>query len=576
MKSFSGLANYAYFRSRGLYFPTAIEKRKIQSWAAHILGSWQMNGFLNWDTGYGRYRFGSAQYWAWSLKALIPLIVCEDCAWGSDSRGASRIRGYARFILDRALDQFSVFDDFNDRPGDQAVSASPYGIKLLSVREKPYSHRKLSANALFLANIALAVEVYGVCHMKAVNPSALWRYDWFVKRLAVSTESYSTSVVCRSFGAFPYAGGELTTLQDSKGRPLTNLKPGSRKSSFNFEYVGSDSSGRILRGQTFNAGVQLEPAPLDSQPLFVIEESPEGSFAELPPYSTRPLQPTFNLLRASVSYRLDAADVAIAYTFLRSAILVDERFDFDSALRVQKIAKTIPMSCGMTEAYVCDVDGGVTMLADGSNKLNVFPDLNRVRYVHYRNMSKGMGLIVMPLRGSSGWGRSEIRPGGRSEDPWNPGGVRGIEYVLMSGGESARRAGFSFLLAPTDGSDESAENRFRFYSNPVMFRTGSDRMSVKGSRPYEVVVDLESQGGSFWLDNGYAGEYTVTLVNLPADSRVEAMLLDSREIAAGASRGAESWKTVSDYDQHGEDGLVFSISSTEEKTGVAVKVKVGG
>ena len=574
MKCFSGLVNHAYFIREGLYSVSDEEREKIRSWSQHILGSWQLNGYLNWDTGYAASRFSSAQYWAWALKALIPLIICDDCAARDRRGGEDLTHRYAKYVLDRAVDQFRTFDSFNDVAGDHAIGPSPYGIVFRGKNSKGYNHNKVSTNALFLAHLALAADVYDVGRVVACNPSTLWRYDWFIGKLAVSTQRYSASIVARNFGSFPYAGGELTTLQDSRGYILTNLKPGRQESSFNFGYVVEDSAGNRFAGNTFNAGARMRPGEVEGIPLFQIMESPEGLLADLQPYSPRRFQPTFNLLRAVATYRLGAARASLTHLFLKDAIVVDESFAFPEKVSVHSVSKTIPVSHELEEVYARTVNGGRVRIVERLRPVSRCPDLRSVKFVHYRSVTKGTGFLVVPLRDRSSFGRSFVSPvtSAATVDPWNPVGVRGIEYRILSEGDTVNAARFSFLLAFTDGSEECAERTYDFYTSGCRLRAKTGRPVLLRAEPFDVRVSVAEDECRFTLDNGHSGDYTVTLSDLFENHEIRAASVAAIDRTDGARAATEDPLAVAECDRRPDGTVVFRVSTGSETTSALIAV----
>jgi hypothetical protein len=72
--------------------------QRLRSWVTRLIaGSWTHAGYLNWDTGKGRRRWHSAQYWAFAQQGLLT-IATSPRFWASRSQGR-----WAKALFDRGL-----------------------------------------------------------------------------------------------------------------------------------------------------------------------------------------------------------------------------------------------------------------------------------------------------------------------------------------------------------------------------------------------------------------------------------------------------------------------------------------
>jgi hypothetical protein len=75
-----------------------VSMRRMQAWVTRLLaGSWTHAGYLNWDTGKGRRRWQSAQYWAFAQQGLLA-IATSPRFWARPDYGR-----WAKAMFDRGL-----------------------------------------------------------------------------------------------------------------------------------------------------------------------------------------------------------------------------------------------------------------------------------------------------------------------------------------------------------------------------------------------------------------------------------------------------------------------------------------
>lgn len=84
------LGHYDEALRRGMRPLPASSMRRLRDWVTRLLaGSWTHAGYLNWDTGKGRRRWHSAQYWAFAQEGLLA-IATSPRFWGRRTAIESR------------------------------------------------------------------------------------------------------------------------------------------------------------------------------------------------------------------------------------------------------------------------------------------------------------------------------------------------------------------------------------------------------------------------------------------------------------------------------------------------------
>ena len=183
------LGHYDEALRRGMRPLPASSIRRLRSWVTRLLaGSWTHAGYLNWDTGKGRRRWHSAQYWAFAQQAL-PAIATSPRFWAHRSYGR-----WAKALFDRGL---QTFERRAAAHGGRAP-AHMFGVHTPMEDFDCFCARML-ANAVRAAALDLGSRSFE-------DPPPLFAFDSDTGRLAVSTPRYSTAIVPDNRGAFPYGG----------------------------------------------------------------------------------------------------------------------------------------------------------------------------------------------------------------------------------------------------------------------------------------------------------------------------------------------------------------------------------
>ena len=221
----------------------AASMRRMRAWVTRLLaGSWTHAGYLNWDTGKGRRRWHSAQYWAFAQQGLLA-IATSPRFW------TDRVYGrWAKALFDRGLELYGRRADANGGLAPKHM----FGVHTLMEQYDCFCAR-------MLANAARAVAL-DLGSQPSEDPPPLYAFDPDTRRLAVTTPWYSTAIVPDNRGVFAYGGLDPARLF-GPGQAVAANVGGVPPAAFGI--VVSSSSGReLLASQHTRAGrLRLVQAP---------------------------------------------------------------------------------------------------------------------------------------------------------------------------------------------------------------------------------------------------------------------------------------------------------------------------
>ena len=203
----SAFAYYPRARAAGMRALPARDLRRVRAWLMRLFaGSWTHAGYLNWDTGYGLARWHSGQYWLSAQQALLTLATVPAV------RADRRLGRWAKAVFDRGLLLYR-------RWAEEAASARAPKLPFDVLSE----HRDWDLYASRAAANALRAVRLGLGRRRAADPPPLFAFDAEHDRLAVTTPAYSTAIVARNRGAFPYGGIDLARLYAAGQRVAANI-----------------------------------------------------------------------------------------------------------------------------------------------------------------------------------------------------------------------------------------------------------------------------------------------------------------------------------------------------------------
>jgi hypothetical protein len=183
------IAHYGAALRHGMRPLPPASLRRLRGWVTRLLaGSWTHAGYLNWDTGKGRRRWHSAQYWAFAQQGLLAIATAPRF-WASPRYGS-----WAKALFDRGLTLFQRRADANGGLAPKHM----FGVHTLMEEFDCYCAR-------MLANAARAV-VADLGSRPSEDPPPLYAFDPDTGRLAITTPRYSTAIVPDNRGVFAYGG----------------------------------------------------------------------------------------------------------------------------------------------------------------------------------------------------------------------------------------------------------------------------------------------------------------------------------------------------------------------------------
>ena len=172
---------YDLARAQGMKAISAAEGEMARRWQRRVLyGDWTHAGLMNWDTGHGFLRWQLRRYWALAGNGLLAIASSRRLAFGATARNQ------AKYVFDQSLRQYDRL----------AVTEGPllgstfYAIK--NAASQPRLDPALTA-ARF-ASLATRAAVLGLGTMEAAPLPPAYGYDPDIRRLAVTTPSYSTAI----------------------------------------------------------------------------------------------------------------------------------------------------------------------------------------------------------------------------------------------------------------------------------------------------------------------------------------------------------------------------------------------
>jgi hypothetical protein len=289
------LQYYDYARRRGMRPLPGHSIRLIRAWVSRILGGyWTHAGYLNWDTGLGKARWNSAQYWAFAQEGLQALTVSPRF-WPRREYGR-----WTKAIFDRGL---LLYLRLANQAGTPIAPSKMWGITSDMEEYDCYTTR-------IMANAARAI-AFGMGSMPATDPPPLYSFDYDTGRLAVSTPTYSTALVPHNRGAFPYGGLDPVRLFGPGQQPVGSLG-GVPPEAMGVVVRGSGGRELLATSRSLHRGV--------GRPLSLIA-SPRGKVTRPRAYPVEPYAGPFKRLEAVGSVRHGRVTITAHHTFTASSIL---------------------------------------------------------------------------------------------------------------------------------------------------------------------------------------------------------------------------------------------------------------
>lgn len=268
--------------------------RHLRAWVSRILGGyWTHAGYLNWDTGLGKTRWHSAQYWAFAQEGLQALSVSPRF-WPRKEYGR-----WTKALFDRGL---LFYLGLADDAGTPIAPSQMWGIKSDMEEYDCYTTR-------MLANAARAIG-FGMGEKPATDPPPLYSFDYDTGRLAVSTPFYSTALVPYNRKAFPYGGLDPVRLFGPGQHPVGSLGG-----------VPPEAMGVVVRkaDRTEVAATSRSLSARVGRPLSLIA-SPRGKVTKPHAYPITPYSGPFSRLEAIGGVTRGTVRITAHHTFSATSI----------------------------------------------------------------------------------------------------------------------------------------------------------------------------------------------------------------------------------------------------------------
>jgi len=233
----SGFQYYTAARKAGMAALSPRATALTRAWVVRLLaGAWTHAGYLNWDTGYGRHRWQSGQYWAFAQQGLLAIASNDVLS------AAPRRARWAKAMFDRGLE---LYDRWGRETGTGIAPQNPFDVRS--------EHRDHDLYASRIAANAVRAVMLGLGHAASADPPPLYAFDCESGRLAVTTPRYSTAIVPTSRGACAYGGTEIARLFGPGHRVAGNI---GGKPPDSFGVIVRDADGRrVLTTQHQRTGL---------------------------------------------------------------------------------------------------------------------------------------------------------------------------------------------------------------------------------------------------------------------------------------------------------------------------------
>ncbi|TET53794.1 MAG: hypothetical protein E3J54_03445 [Actinobacteria bacterium] len=434
------------------------------------LGNFMLNGYPNWDTGYGLHRQFSSQYWTYSLYSLKTILATPQF------NVMNKDNMYARYLIDQATNTYASSDTYHSDPKDGAIGRTIFNVKQPFIR---YSdNNKLTANADFIGQISLMLNEYNLLATPPAKPENIWHWAYKQQKLAVSTPYYSTTIVGNNRGTkkflkskigMPYGGPEMTTLMALNNTSYSMNRPASTASSFNFRVV--DQKRKKALFNSYNALVSKKSnRNINKTRKMALQLSPSGNLSKLKPYRLKKKKINFDKLKlnSKISFDNNRFTFTNTHVFYNDGILLTEKIRTAKkrGKRIRayknpvKVSKNFPAGTTIDQVVVSTYKNDTLIYDKSSNLHRSFKTVKKMKYLHYRGQNSGLLLIPHTINWKK---RSYIKVSKtNTKDMYNSKGIRPIYFVIQSK-QRLKKLTFSVYIAFTNGSQADAEAKYRGY-----------------------------------------------------------------------------------------------------------------
>lgn len=424
---------------------TPDEIAKLKAWQRHLIGQWQMDGYLNWDTVWSSGRIHYLSYWLWSLRALLGMV-----------RGTNLLQNtndslYAKYLLDQAILTYASMDTLSGDPADYALDSYYFDVRDDSIYGQVYNNPKSSPNAKFVMELALAVEL-GVADAPSQAPPNLWTWGWAKKHLHVSTPIYSAASLPHApITTGNWAGMDAVQLQHWG---VSHIQVPRNIWLTGFGGYGLEAFCFSVKRNGVTE-VDTSVSQPTSQSVYY-----DGSLQSRTAYDTTVIPDTFTstirnlcskqgtnyLVEVDTFFHVD--HIRTTHRATRTGIAGTGIVVHSFPCRKNVVMEYIPVSGSKTVVW-----NGTTITPAGS------PDPSVCRYIHLKWSAWGKGLILIPVSGVVAAGAKvttlSYAPNGYPKR--QPDQDRSLLVYLADGATNMGDVSLTYDIYVTDGTDAGAQ-----------------------------------------------------------------------------------------------------------------------
>jgi hypothetical protein len=445
---------------------TAGEIAKLKAWQRQMLGEWQMDGYLNWDTVWSSGRVHYLSYWLWSLRALSGVARSAYLNMGPQDSA------HAKYLFDQAIETYFAMDTLNGDPADYAVDSYYFGVRDDTIFGQYYNNPKSSANAKMVMELAMAVE-HGLGSATSETPVNIWSWAWSSKMLHVSTPAYSAAIL-------PYApvftGGMAgVDAAQMQNWGISHLQLPRNIWLSGFGGYGQEAFSFIIKRNGVTERDTSTHVPTTHQVWY------NGTEQTRTPYDTTEYASDFHTLRmlntgSGSNYRAE-----VDTTLYPGIIRTTHRAVRTGTAGTGQVVLSIPTRQSVVMDYISTA-GVKTTVWDGAT-ITPAGSSAAAKYIHLKWSNFGKGLLIVPVSVTDATGAKVTA---LSTDPSGyplrqPDQDRSLLIYLADGTANMQDVEITFDIMFTDGTDAGGEAEYLSrFSDPTSPLGGRVKRSIGG------------------------------------------------------------------------------------------------
>lgn len=424
---------------------TADEIAQLKAWQRHLIGQWQMDGYLNWDTIWSSGRIHYLSYWLWSLRALSGMVR------GGNLLQNSNDALYAKYLLDQAILTYASMDTLSGDPSDYAVDSYYFDVRDDSIYGQAYNNPKSSPNAKFVMELALSVEL-GIADASSQAPPNLWTWGWTNKHIHVTTPNYSAgSLPSAAINPDGWAGQDAVQLQHWG---VSHIQAPRNIWLTGFGGYGLEAFSFSIKR---NWVTEIDTAVDVPTTQWVYLDGTEQTRVS---YDTSIIPDTFSSnLRSYCSKDGANYKAEVITVYHNDHIRTTHRAILTGSAGGGIVVHSFPCRKNVVMEYI-PVSGSKTVIWNGTTIVPAgSPDPSACRYIHLKWAAWGKGLILIPVSGVVAAGSKvtalSYAPNGYPKR--QPDQDRSLLIYLADGAASMGDVALTYDIFVTDGTDADAQ-----------------------------------------------------------------------------------------------------------------------